>query len=220
MLSLTRDIEQIAKYAYSFKETVWNTYELTKLAIEKSIPGVFIECGVGAGAQLAAMQLANSEYRHILAYDSFEGIPLAGIEDDTQPGIGDIAHDVNTPIEQRLISSGITCHSVEDVKRNIYKSGPIELIQFIKGWFQDTLPFNNIDQIAVLRLDGDLYESTLVCLEYLYPKVSKGGYVIIDDYALTGARKAVDKYFSDNNIKVKLTKLEPEQNGVVWFKKP
>lgn len=173
------NINKISTIAYSFKETVLNTYELTKRVIENKIPGVFLECGVAAGAQIAAMQLANTEHRLILAYDSFEGIPLAGPNDIDQPGIGLPTHNVNADIQERLVTSGISSHSIENVKNNFARlSISTENIQFIKGWFQDTLPFNQIDSIAILRLDGDLYESTLVCLEYLFPKVSKGGFVI------------------------------------------
>lgn len=220
MLSPTGTIEKISAIAYSFKETVLNTYELTKRAMVNNIPGVFVECGVAAGAQIAAMQLANTEHRLIMAYDSFEGIPLAGVHDITQPGIGLPKHNVNTDIQERLVSSGISSHSVETVKNNLHRlSISTENIQFIKGWFQNTLPFNQIDSIALLRLDGDLYESTMVCLEYLYPKVSKGGFIIIDDYALPGARKAFQEYAKSNKIKPKLIKVPPEENGVVWFEK-
>lgn len=214
--SLARSIENISHIAYSYKMTVWNTYDITKKCIDENIPGVFVECGVGAGAQIAAMQLANQGQRQIYAFDSFEGIPLAGKYDDSQPGIGAITHDVNTDISERLVSSGVTSHSVENVKKNITRLGyQIKNITFVNGWFQDTIPKNDIKEIAVLRLDGDLYESTFICLQHLYPKVTKGGFVIIDDYALIGARRAVGDY----GIKETLNKVPPEDNGVVWFQK-
>jgi O-methyltransferase len=213
-------INRISQIAYGFKETVQSTYDLTKQVIDNKVPGVLVECGVAAGAQIAAMEMANTENRLILAYDSFEGIPLGGVYDLEQPGIGKPKHDVTLPLSERLVSSGITKHSIDKVKRNFDQLGiPYKNVQFIKGWFQDTLPLNNISDIALLRLDGDLYESTMVCLEYLFPKVSKGGIVIIDDYALAGANKAFHEYMERNDIEFTLIKLPPADNKVVWFEK-
>jgi len=184
--------------------------------ITDKIPGVFVECGVGAGGQIGAIQMANTEKRIIYAFDSFEGIPLCGINDDSQPGIGKPIHDTSLPIIDRLVSSGITSCSIIEVRKNIKMVHlPVENIRFIKGWFQNTLPVTDIGKIALLRLDGDLYESTEVCLKYLYPKVVNGGYVIIDDYGLDGGRKAVNEYLGSFCY----NKIPPEANGAVWFKK-
>ncbi|MEO6077730.1 MAG: hypothetical protein ABIP54_03010, partial [Candidatus Andersenbacteria bacterium] len=84
-------LNQIATIAYSFRETIYSTYELSKEML--SLEGCFVECGVGAGAQILAMQLAANGNKDIYAFDSFEGIPLAGEFDTSQPGIGDITHN-------------------------------------------------------------------------------------------------------------------------------
>lgn len=88
----------------------------------------------------------------------------------------------------------------------------------VKGMFQDTLPnyWNEIGDIAVLRLDGDWYESTKCCLEWLYDNVLDGGYVIIDDYNLVGCRKALDEFIASRNIKVDI--IEDERGGC-WFQR-
>lgn len=190
-------LDEIAKMAYSTKKTLDYTY-YTALNLS-GVEGCFVECGVGAGSQIAAMQLAAEGKRPILAFDSYEGIPLGNEKDFVQPGIGKFTHDPTLPLRDRLVSSGITSHSVQKVRSNILSLGlPIDNIQFIKGWFQDTLPVVPVGDIALLRLDGDLYESTMVCLEYLYPKVVKGGVVIIDDYGLQGCRTAIHEYFGDS----------------------
>jgi O-methyltransferase len=191
----------ISQFAYSYPQTVQNSFDMVIDVLNKNIDGDFVECGVAAGAQIGAFQYAlivAQKSRKIWAFDSYEGIPLAGEYDAEQAGIGKITHDKYLPIEQRLISSGITCHSVDNVKENFSKwSLPIDNVEFVKGWFQNTLPEfdRQIEKISILRLDGDLHESTLVCLNHLYPKVSKGGVVIIDDYALEGCRVAVKQYF-------------------------
>lgn len=192
-------LTQIGQHAYSYPETLQNSYDLACHMINKNIAGDFVECGVAAGAQIMAMSLANINKggnRTIWAFDSFEGIPMAGEFDDVQVGIGEIQHDKFAPLEERLVSSGITVHSMENVKETFTKySLPLDNVKFVQGWFQHTVPVNEVEEISILRLDGDLYESTLVCLQHLYPKVVTGGAVIIDDYALTGCRLAVEHYF-------------------------
>ena len=207
-------LESISSFAYSFKQTIQHTYDC---AIQMSnAEGDFVECGVGAGAQISAMAYACPN-KIIHAYDSYEGIPLAGEFDAQQPGIGEIVfHDKFAPISERLVSSGVTVHSVENVISNIQSVGlSTSNIRFHKGWFQNTIPENKIEKISLLRLDGDLYESTYVCLEHLYDKVIKGGIVIIDDYALEGCRSAINDYFKR---KPKLIEVEGG-GGVVYFVK-
>jgi len=198
-------LHQIGQHAYSFPQTIQNSYDLAYQMIENQIEGDFVECGIAAGAQLMAMALANKEKsgsKKMWGFDSFEGIPMAGEFDDVQVGIGEITHDKFAPLSERLISSGITVHSLESVIHNFTNYGLYSSsVNFVKGWFQNSLPemADKIDKISILRLDGDLYESTMVCLEYLYPKVSKGGAVIIDDFLLTGCRIAVEHYFESIN---------------------
>lgn len=215
-------LDYIAQFAYSYRTTIQNSYDMTILVVAEGIKGDLVECGVAAGAQIGAFQQALHDcnsIRKIWAFDSYEGIPLAGEYDTLQAGIGEITHDKYLPIEQRLVTSGITAHSLKDVKSNFSKwQLPIDNIEFVEGWFQHTLPKNSekIKEIAILRLDGDLHESTIVCLEHLYPKVSIGGVVIIDDYALDGCRIALEQYFEKNNIPFPyLTKVDG--HSVVYF---
>lgn len=215
---LLKQLHVIGRRAASTFETLCNSYELADRCIKENIKGDFVECGIGKGSQVAVMALAckeNNEHRTIWAIDSYKGIPLAGKHDTSQPGIGKITHNVNMPLRQRLENhSGIGTQALHYIKSYIRDYGlHKENIKYLEGWFQDTLPNNRIKDIALLRLDGDLYESTQVCLKYLYPKLVKGGYLIIDDYALTGCRKAVTDYG--------LTNFTPviAGSGVVYMKK-
>ncbi len=194
-----------------------HTHEMTERVLKNGVPGDFVECGVYRGAQVAIMALAkmgldpDGPPRKFHLFDSFEGIPEAGPEDDQQPGIGPKAPDA----AGRLVSSGHSVCSLEGVQRLMDRWGvPEEILQYHKGWFQHTVPLWDGDPIALLRLDGDLYSSTLVCLEHLYPFVSSGGIVIIDDYNLAGCRKAVAEYFGE----VLLNTVDGG-NGAVWFEK-
>jgi len=226
----TNDLEKLSQVAYSFKETIEHSYNSVVHCLQNNIQGDFVECGVAMGSQIGAFQFAlkdnNVSDRLIWGFDSFEGIPLAGEFDTEQAGIGEITHDKFAPLEERLVTSGVTAHSMECVLQNFDNWGlRKDNLKLVKGWFQHTLESTSkeMGDIAVLRLDGDLHESTLVCLQNLYPKVSKGGVVIIDDWgSLVGCRVAVEQYFK--SIKKKMPQMirvsdSNESNGVVYFNK-
>ena len=105
----------------------------------------------------------------------------------------------------------------EQVKANFERYGLLDdQVRFIPGWFKDTLHKAPIEQISVLRLDGDLYESTIQALEPLYPKLSPGGYCIIDDYNLEYCRKAVADYRSQHGITAEI--IDIDGYGAYWRK--
>ncbi len=195
---------------YSSEGVFYKTYELTK-AIK--LDGAIVECGVAAGSNFAQMIKATIDSnikRDYYGFDSFEGIPYATKEDEQQPGIG----EMNLNKLGVLESTGVSSHSIEGVKENLTKWGVWnDNVYLIKGWFQDTLPNNTIESISVLRLDADLYESTKIALQYLYPKVQKGGLIIIDDWELAGCQKAVKEF-----IKHKRIKLNYFEYIAYWYK--
>lgn len=186
------------RICYSTEETLNFTYETAKRL--KDYPGVFVECGVAAGAQIIAMAYGAPD-KTIYAFDSFEGIPLPSNRDDQMPGIRRLTEaerkELPDPGKQVLESSGATSVSLEDFFDHFTNAEVVPPIA-VKGWFEETvIGFDK--QIALLRLDGDLYNSTYVCLEHLFPKVIKHGIVIIDDWQLKGCRDACFDYF--NSIK-------------------
>lgn len=205
MIRVRRDISNLIWPNYSRWETIELSNYFAKQAVSEGVPGDVVECGIAAGNNLAAMALCG---RQAIGFDSFEGIPWASDKDDVQPGME--AKTDNTG----LSSSGVSAHSVESVKKNFALWG-IENYTLVKGWFQHTIPGQTVTKaIAVLRLDGDLYESTLIPLKHLYPLLSKGGYLIIDDYTLKGCRAACDEYFGDN-----YPELVHEFGGIPYFRK-
>lgn len=197
--------------ALGHRSSQQQTYDLARLVLQRGIPGDFVECGVYAGASCALMARAIiDDYEldrrcittpeafsserwsgpHVHLFDSFTGIPAPG------------PHDV----ELQANVGGESACSLQEVKANMEAWGiPDELLVWHPGFFYERVPFFAGDdadpkgkRIALLRLDGDLYESTRVCLEHLYPLVSPGGYVIVDDFNLSGCRKAVEEYFKDS----------------------
>ena len=108
--------------------------------------------------------------------------------------------------------------SLEEVRNNFARYGLLDgQVRFLKGFFIDTLPQAPVGRLAILRVDCDLYDSVTQSLEYLYDKVSRGGYVIIDDYgALSPARKAVDDYRRSHGIAEELQPID--WSGYFWQK--
>jgi len=200
-------VDTMAYYgsAYSTAETIDNTKHYAKYVLDNNILGVLVECGIAAGSQMAAMRDAIGETRTIYGFDSFEGIPLASKEDDEQPGMSKKPVYEYSNDRELLKSSGITVHPYDAVVSQFKRwfNNRISTLVFVKGWFQDTLPVyaNVIGPISLLRLDGDLYLSTKVCLDYLFPKLSVGGILIIDDWNLGGCRRACGEYFETHPVK-------------------
>ena len=189
------------KYTMTSVHRLINTLKSCYYVVENNIPGDFVECGVwrGGNAILAKkiFEHLNSD-KKVWMFDTFEGM--------TAPTNVDIEAINQISAENKFAESQTTTHnewcyaSLEDVQKNCSDSGiDIAALKFIKGDVCDTLkkPDNVPDKISVLRLDTDWYESTKAELEVLYPKLSNGGVLIIDDYGhWEGARKAVDEYFS------------------------
>jgi O-methyltransferase len=178
----------------------------------QQIPGDLVECGVWQGGCAAAMKLAAQmllETRTLHLFDSFEGLP------PVQPIDGPMAkswqQDVNGPIYHDNCTASLAL-----VQQNFQQlgllgdSGPVP-VQFHKGWFEQTVPDFVAQQaapIALLRLDGDWYESTKVCLENLYPLVSENGVIIIDDYYVwDGCAVAVHEYFGKQRLNHRIRAL-------------
>ncbi|MFD0267528.1 TylF/MycF family methyltransferase [Streptomyces sp. NPDC127106] len=173
---------------------VRNVRDLLDRVVADGVPGDFIETGVWRGGVCifarGYLKAHGITDRNVWLADSFEGIPDTG--EDGHPMDREMAlHHSNHVL-------GVTA---DTVRENFERYGLLdEQVRFLPGWFKDTLPTAPVERLAVLRLDGDLYESTLDALDHLYPKLSAGGYVIIDDYFIPACRKAVDEFRERHGI--------------------
>jgi len=142
--------------------------------------------------------------RRVWVADSFAGLPPPDREKYPADS-GDILHT----IPQLAVS-------LDDVKANFARYGLLdEQVRFLKGWFKDTLPSAPIERLAVARLDGDMYESTMDALNALYPKLSPGGFLIVDDYGSVAAcAQAVTDYRQRHGIDETIQKID--NDGVFW----
>jgi O-methyltransferase len=209
MFMVRRNLEYAKQIAFSSEETLMFSYECGLNM--KDTEGDYVECGVAAGAQIIAMATASPN-KIIHAFDSFDGIPLPCNRDDQMPGIRYLTKEEQKDLpnagEQELVSSGATVIPLDGFIHNLMKCDiNLSNITIHKGWFEETLPKTSIAKISILRLDGDLYNSTLVCLQYLFNNVIEGGIVIIDDYELEGCKNACDDYFKSIGYEPKYKKI-------------
>ena len=153
------------------------------------ISGDYVECGVWRGGISAALAEVLGNHKTFHLFDSFEGLPPAKEID----GAAALAWQGNTKSPLYFDN----CRAEESFVIQAMKLARHPNYQIHKGWFEKTLPVFNRTRIAILRLDGDWYESILVCLDNLFPKVVQGGLVLLDDYyAWDGCSRAVHDYFS------------------------
>jgi hypothetical protein len=178
--------------------------------IRDAVPGDLIETGVWRGGACilmrAILRMHGVTDRIVWVADSFAGLPAP--DPDRYPLDAELdLHEVDH-----------LAVTLEEVRTNFDRYGLLDdQVRFLEGWFRDTLPSAPIDRLAILRLDGDLYESTMDALTALYPRLSLYGYVIIDDYQSIGAaRQAVTDYREHHGITERIEL--PEWSSAAWRK--
>jgi len=175
---------------------------IANLAVAQSVAhvdGCVIECGVWRGAMIAGISEIMGSDRNYFLFDSFEGLPPAQAIDGEEAIFWQADKSSSTYYNNCKAEMEFATRAMEIAKVKNYK--------LIKGWFQDSLPdFIPPQKIALLRLDGDWYDSTLVCLEHLSKYMAKDGVIIIDDYYYwDGCAKAVHDFISKNNLNWRVT---------------
>jgi O-methyltransferase len=194
---------RVAPYTMTSPERIAAVCDAVSYATRAGIPGAYVECGVWRGgssmaAALSLLALGDSE-RQLYLFDTFEGMS-APSEHDLRANDRTAAADI---LESSNSADIMWCRaSLEDVTANMASTGyPPGNVTYCKGMVESTLPGQAPEQIAILRLDTDWYESTRHELEHLYPRLAVGGVLIVDDYGYwAGARKAVDEYFAGRPI--------------------
>lgn len=178
----------------------------------RHVPGSVVECGVWKGGMSAGMADIVGADRHYYLFDSFEGCPKARTIDGIQAK--EWQQDVNSPLYYNNSSADI------GFSRDVMNRAGASRCSIVKGWFEQTLPgFKAEGGIAILRLDADWYESTMICLEYLFPQVNEGGVTIIDDYfTFEGCARALHDYLSRNQIAQRIRQLDNDVCFIVKAK--
>lgn len=190
-----------------------NVFQLLRQITIDGIEGDVMECGVWRGGTLIFMRLVldhlGQEKRRVIGADSFNGMPPEARRA--------CAYDqgvVFGPDDYLRVP-------IEEVRENLQKWGAVTNVELIKGWFEDTLPDRVLVErpkrkLALLRLDGDLYQSTMTCLIRLYRLVPLGGFIVIDDYVLPTCRQAVSEFREYMGI---TDEIHPVDYTGVWWRK-
>jgi len=185
---------------------LWACISSTKYIVNNDVPGAIVECGIWQGgasmSMMSTLLLLDAESREFFLFDTFKGMTGPSVVDMDPSGV------TATYLMGRTVKkegSNIWCIAeLDDVKRNVATTNyPNQLVRFIQGDVTETLELeeNLPNEIALLRLDTDWYESTKKELNILFPRLVKGGVCIIDDYGhWSGARRALDEYLLEHQI--------------------
>lgn len=207
--SVDGNLRNYSEFSYTLvgRKRLDNLHRCIEDILESGVPGDFLEAGVWRGgccimmrAVLAAHDCRN---RNVWLADSFAGLPPSARPEDQA-----------YPMDSSLLP--VLAVPVEEVQKNFARFGLLdEQVKFLPGWFHESLPGSETGPLALLRIDCDLYESTMAVLDALYSRVPTGGWVIIDDYGiLPPCRQAVDEFRGRHGI---TAELEPiDEHAVCW----
>lgn len=176
--------EKVSPFTMTSPEAKWALYQAVKYVLLNRIPGDFVECGVwkGGSSMLAALAFLHfGATRRLWLYDTFEGM--------TEPTAEDGSSAFRWTSDYMKVD-------LETVRKNVISTGyPPSMVYLVKGDVAETLSMLRPESISILRLDTDFYASTKAELEHLYPLLSPGGILIVDDYeAWPGSKQAVNEY--------------------------
>jgi hypothetical protein len=183
--------------------------EQMETTLKENIPGDYIETGVWRGGACILMRAVLAAYgetaRKVYVADSFAGVPPPD--------------RIRYPADRgrNFYKYKQLAVPLEEVQENFRRYGLLDdRVCFVKGWFSETLPKLEAKAFAIVRLDGDLYESTMDALKALYPRLSHGGFVVVDDYGMRSSRTAVHDYLDQHGEKVHFERIDDYS---VWWRK-
>lgn len=198
-------------YTMTSLERMYGLFKAIEYVVSAGIPGDIVECGVwkGGSSMVAALSLLHfgDASRTLHLFDTFEGMP--------PPGKDDIQYD-NLSADDRAAAQNINDWStvahatLDDVRANLAMTGyPATKLRFVKGRVEHTLPEHGPAGIALLRLDTDWYESTKHEMTHLFPRLSRGGVLLVDDYGhWKGSKKAVDEHLAEHRVGMLLSRID------------
>lgn len=216
--AILRDFKAICLNTQLSIAGIINLETVARATIASGLEGAFVECGTWRGGSLGYWARSfmrnggSTVHSSIFGLDSFQGMPRMTEKDGDSTAhwmhgktMSDLAPEL---LNGELEPTGLNVATEQDCWAMLEGSGfPREGVTLAKGWFQDTLPLvkEKIGKIAVLRLDGDFYESTRVCIETLFDQVVAGGVVIVDDYgAFPGCKRAIDEFIAERQLSERL----------------
>ena len=214
--STLRMIEQVQPHTLTSVDRMAALVDAVRHVVRHDIPGALVECGVfkGGSAMLMALALLDLgvDDRDVYLFDTFTHMPEPGEHDMRFDGLHakDYYDDAAAAPEHQY-------RPIDGVREAMATTGyPMERVHLVQGLVEDTVPDQAPEQIAVLRLDTDWYESTAHEMAHLWPRIPSNGVLIVDDYGhFLGAKKAVDEYFEANELRVLLHRIDYTGRTVV-----
>ena len=200
----------VRPFTMTSPERIYSLCRSVEYVVDHAIPGDVVECGVWKGGSMMAVAhtlLAKGRRRKLYLFDTYAGMPEPTAVDVSFSG-QTAAHALAT--EDKATSWIWACCPLDEVRRNVLGTGyDPEQVVFVEGRVEDTVPARAPDRIALLRLDTDWYESTYHELVHLYPRLSTGGVLIVDDYGhWRGARRAVDRFLAEHKPRLLLHRID------------
>jgi O-methyltransferase len=201
-------IRKVRPWTMTSAERIYALIQAVRYVSANAIKGAMVECGVWKGGSMAAIARTLLQVqdvsRDLYLLDTFDGM--------SEPTTRDSDYSGKQASEILLENPAFKCADapLESVKSVLHDTGyPRERIHFVPGKVEETIPSSAPDQISLLRLDTDWYESTRHELLHLFPRLSRGGVLIIDDYGhWKGSRQACDEYFAQNNIHLLMNRID------------
>lgn len=208
----TAIIKAVQPYTKTSPERIYSLIHSVRYIVQSGLPGAIVECGVWRGGSMMAVAMTLLDMgetdRNLFLFDTYTGMTTPGVADVSRSGV-----KATEKFQRRATgsdSSDWCLAGMDDVRENMLKTGyPINRVHLIQGKVEDTLPGQAPSAIAILRLDTDWYASTKHEMEHLYPRLAEGGLLIIDDYGdWLGARKAVDEYIVQHQLRLMLHRVD------------
>ncbi len=205
-------IRRVQPYTMTSPERLFALIQAVRYVSKAGVPGDIVECGVWKGGSMMAAALTllecHDRSRNLYLFDTFDGMTRPTDRDASIDGI--TAQALLQSSSKSDPASVWCCAALEEVTSAMRGTGyEVERLHFVKGPVEETVPDRSPAHIAILRLDTDWYESTMHELKHLFPRLSQGGVLLIDDYGhWQGCRAAVDEYFADNKMSILLNRVD------------
>jgi O-methyltransferase len=220
--AIIETISYVKPFTRTSPERIFMLCEAVKYIVNNDIPGDIVECGVWKGGSMMVVAKTllsmNNQDKNLYLFDTFDGMTEPGEQDVNFQGI-----DASKLLDESLKDDekSVWCNApVDEVRQAMNDTGyDSHKIHLLEGRVEDTIPEKAPEEIALLRLDTDWYESTRHELIHLFPRLASGGVIIIDDYGhWQGARQAVDEYIRENRVKILLNRIDYTGRIGVVFK--
>jgi O-methyltransferase len=213
---LEQTIKRVRRHTMTTPRRIAALCDGVEHVVRADVPGAIVECGVWKGGSMMAAALTllrlGASDRELYLFDTFQGMPPPTQDDvfSAYDGYSPMRHWRRRANRGAAAESAWHYVSARDVRAALLSTGyPGERVHLVEGRVEDTLPGAAPEAISLLRLDTDWYESTRHELEHLYPRLSAGGVLILDDYGhYEGARRAVDEYFDAHGGRPLLTRVD------------